>query len=172
MQSKAERRIVDNAQSPLHRLGRAGRPIAHCPTQFASAALAMQLAVCGPTLSHCRPAARLPASGSAMRCRTRRRLIARASSDGEQGPPPPPLPPPPSQQPGSEQQPLEGQADKSLQLPPDVIQQLRTTVFRWGEGLRVAGCARCVRPAWFLVLSGPDLALLALPLPAASTHSL
>lgn len=91
---------------------------------------AMQLAVCGPTLLHCRPAARLPASGSALRCRTRRRLIARASSDGEQGPPPPP----PAEQPGSEQQPLEGQADKSLQLPPDVIQQLRTTVFRWGGG--------------------------------------
>ena len=112
-----------------HLAGLGAGPIAHCRSEDALPPAAMQLAACVATLPPCRAAALLPASSRSLRCRARPRRIARAS-DGEQGPAPP-APPPPSadQQPG-EPQPTGEEVDKSLQLPPDVIQQLRTTVFR------------------------------------------
>lgn len=147
-----------------------GSLIAHCRLDCSQPhPRAMQLAACSATLIPGRPGARLPASSSALPCRTRPRTIGvvTRAAGGEQGPPPPAPPPPPP----AEEQPdeLQGAADKSLQLPPDVIQQLRTTVFRSSP----PASSRC-RFANHLVIAAPPRALLRLtmlalgPLPRCS----
>ena len=77
-----------------------------------------------------------PAGGArASRCSRRPPLIAAAVGGDGQGAPPPP--PPPAD--GEPQQPAPAaEEDKSLQLPPDVIARLRSTVFRC-RGLPAGG---------------------------------
>lgn len=135
-----------------------GSLIAHCRVDCSQPhPRAMQLAACSATLIPGRPGAWLPASCSTLRCRARPRtigVITRAAG-GEQGPPPPaPPPPPPAEEQSGE---LQGAADKSLQLPPDVIQQLRTTVFRSAP----PASSRC-RVANRLAVPTPPRALLRL----------